>query len=59
MVVGERDHKFTKIASAMAREIPASEVVIVPGAGHAVHLERPFDVARIVRSYTVSAPKQQ
>jgi 2-succinyl-6-hydroxy-2,4-cyclohexadiene-1-carboxylate synthase len=39
LVVGERDSKFQGIASEMAGRIPAADVVVVPGAGHAVHLE--------------------
>jgi 2-succinyl-6-hydroxy-2,4-cyclohexadiene-1-carboxylate synthase len=48
IVVGERDQKFTEIASEMAAEIRGSEVVIVPGTGHAVHLERPAGVASAI-----------
>ncbi len=45
LVVGERDHKFRQIASAMAEGITDAELVIVPGSGHAVHLEAPARVA--------------
>jgi 2-succinyl-6-hydroxy-2,4-cyclohexadiene-1-carboxylate synthase len=41
LVVGERDQKFRGIAAEMAVGIRASDVVVVPGAGHAVHLEAP------------------
>ena len=42
IIVGERDQKFTAIGREMALQIPATErFVVVPGAGHAVHLERP------------------
>lgn len=41
LVAGERDHKFVAIAERMAAAIPMSSLVIVPGAGHVVHLERP------------------
>lgn len=41
LIAGERDAKFTAIARQMAGAIPQAEVVVVPGAGHAVHLERP------------------
>jgi pimeloyl-ACP methyl ester carboxylesterase len=41
LICGGRDAKFTGLASQMAALIPRAEVVIVPGAGHAVHLERP------------------
>lgn len=45
LLVGERDTKFTALAWEMARRIPHATVTIVPGAGHAVHLERPDAVA--------------
>jgi 2-succinyl-6-hydroxy-2,4-cyclohexadiene-1-carboxylate synthase len=41
LIAGERDTKFTAIAYEMAELVPDATVVIVPGAGHAVHLERP------------------
>lgn len=48
LVVGERDEKFTAIAQEMAALIADADVVVVEGAGHAVHLEAPAEVARIV-----------
>jgi 2-succinyl-6-hydroxy-2,4-cyclohexadiene-1-carboxylate synthase len=48
LVVGERDDKFRAIAERMAGAIPDAHVVVVPGAGHAVHLERPDVIARAV-----------
>jgi 2-succinyl-6-hydroxy-2,4-cyclohexadiene-1-carboxylate synthase len=41
LIAGERDAKFTAVAQEMANRIPQATVTIVPGAGHAVHLERP------------------
>jgi 2-succinyl-6-hydroxy-2,4-cyclohexadiene-1-carboxylate synthase len=41
LFAGQRDPKFTAIAQEMAARIPHATVHIVPGAGHAVHLERP------------------
>jgi pimeloyl-ACP methyl ester carboxylesterase len=32
----------------MARSIPRAEIVVVPGAGHAVHLEAPERVAEVI-----------
>ncbi|HYB27441.1 MAG TPA: 2-succinyl-6-hydroxy-2,4-cyclohexadiene-1-carboxylate synthase [Solirubrobacteraceae bacterium] len=49
LVVGERDQKFTGIAERMASELPDAEVVVVPGVGHAVHLEAPYAVAAVIR----------
>jgi 2-succinyl-6-hydroxy-2,4-cyclohexadiene-1-carboxylate synthase len=48
VVVGERDEKFRGIAAEMAEAIPQAEVIVVPGAGHAVHLENPNRVAEII-----------
>ncbi len=48
LVVGERDEKFSAIAFRMAGAIERSEVVVVAGAGHAVHLEAPAAVAEII-----------
>jgi 2-succinyl-6-hydroxy-2,4-cyclohexadiene-1-carboxylate synthase len=48
LVVGKRDDKFQGIADKMAAAIRQSEVVVVPGTGHAVHLEAPGQVAKII-----------
>ncbi len=45
LIVGERDAKFHAIADEMARAIPNATRLIVPGTGHAVHLEAPAAVA--------------
>ena len=41
LLAGELDTKFSAIARSMAQRIPIARVGVVPGAGHAVHLERP------------------
>jgi 2-succinyl-6-hydroxy-2,4-cyclohexadiene-1-carboxylate synthase len=48
LVVGERDEKFRAIAERMAAAIPAARLHIVPGAGHAVHLEQPAALAELL-----------
>jgi len=48
LVTGERDEDFTAIAARMAEAIPQPHVVVVPGAGHAVHLEDPAAVAAAI-----------
>jgi 2-succinyl-6-hydroxy-2,4-cyclohexadiene-1-carboxylate synthase len=48
LVVGERDEKFGAIAAEMAAALPDADVVVVPGAGHAVHLEAPGAVAAVI-----------
>jgi 2-succinyl-6-hydroxy-2,4-cyclohexadiene-1-carboxylate synthase len=50
LIAGERDAKFTDLALRMSAAIAGAEVSIVPGAGHAVHLERPAPVAAIIAS---------
>jgi len=41
VVVGERDVKFRALGERLAGALPKGELVVVPGAGHAVHLEAP------------------
>jgi len=48
LVVGERDRKFRETAERMAAWLPDAELVVVPGAGHAVHLEAPDRVAAAI-----------
>jgi 2-succinyl-6-hydroxy-2,4-cyclohexadiene-1-carboxylate synthase len=48
LVVGERDEKFRAIASEMGSQLPHGQVIVVPGAGHAVHLEAPAQVASVI-----------
>ena len=45
LIAGERDHKFRAIAAEMGGLMHRAEVVVVPAAGHAVHLEAPKAVA--------------
>jgi 2-succinyl-6-hydroxy-2,4-cyclohexadiene-1-carboxylate synthase len=45
LLAGERDEKFAAIAEQMATRIPGARAIVVPGSGHAVHLERPDAVA--------------
>jgi 2-succinyl-6-hydroxy-2,4-cyclohexadiene-1-carboxylate synthase len=48
LIVGERDEKFGAIAAQMGERITGAGVAIIPGAGHAVHLEAPAAVARLI-----------
>lgn len=41
LIAGGLDHKFARIAATMHEAIADSRLEIVPGAGHAVHLEQP------------------
>lgn len=41
LLAGSLDRKFVGIAGRMAARLPRARQVVVPGAGHTVHLERP------------------
>ncbi len=49
VVVGERDAKFRALGERLAGALPSASLVVVPGAGHAVHLEAPDAVASALR----------
>jgi 2-succinyl-6-hydroxy-2,4-cyclohexadiene-1-carboxylate synthase len=51
LIVGERDPKYVDIARRMAAAIPQARLEVVPGAGHACHLERPETVAHLLSSW--------
>ena len=48
IVVGERDERYREIAGRMATEIPQAEVVVIPGAGHALPREAPEALAALI-----------
>lgn len=48
LLVGERDEKFRRIATQMASRMADPEVIVVPRAGHAVHLEAPNQTAAAI-----------
>ena len=48
LVVGERDEKFRAIAERMTAALVAGRLHVVPGTGHAVHLEAPEAVAEVI-----------
>lgn len=45
VIAGERDGTYAKLAERMVVRLPRARALIVPGAGHAVHLEAPGIVA--------------
>ncbi len=51
LIAGELDAKFCIIARQMARDLPHATLQIVPGAGHAVHLEQPAIFAQLVTQF--------
>jgi len=54
LIAGELDKKFCALARQMAQALPQSQLHIVPGAGHAVHLERPREFDDLVRDFCIS-----
>jgi 2-succinyl-6-hydroxy-2,4-cyclohexadiene-1-carboxylate synthase len=57
LVVGAEDRKFVEIARRMATMIRRVRLVVVAGAGHTVHLERPDAWLEAVTSFlTMPAP---
>ena len=51
LVAGALDTKYVALGEQMARAIPGARLVVVEGAGHAVHLERPEELARLVLEF--------
>lgn len=51
LVAGELDAPFVAHAHDLARQLPRSEVCVIPDAGHAAHVERPTAVLRAVRDF--------
>ncbi len=54
LIAGELDTKFSAIARSMAQALPQSQLRIVPGAGHAIHLERPEEFDSLVGDFSLS-----
>lgn len=53
IVSGAYDRKYCEIAEQMGAAIPHARVETIPRAGHAVHLERPVEVAELLASWAV------
>ena len=51
LIAGELDVKYRVLASQMATALPNARAVIVPGGGHAVHLEQPQSFAKNVLEF--------
>lgn len=51
VLAGERDEKFAAIGRRLADALPGAELQLVPGAGHAAHLEAPAATADLVAAW--------
>jgi 2-succinyl-6-hydroxy-2,4-cyclohexadiene-1-carboxylate synthase len=49
LVTGEHDVKFTRLAHEMGAHLPKARHSLIEGAGHAVHLEKPADLAMLLQ----------
>jgi len=54
LIAGELDTKFTSIARSMSQALPQSQLRIVPGAGHMIHLEQPEKFDSLVGDFSLS-----
>jgi 2-succinyl-6-hydroxy-2,4-cyclohexadiene-1-carboxylate synthase len=56
LLAGELDRKFAALAGRMAAAVgPRARVALLPGAGHAAHLERPEETGRLVEGFLAEA----
>jgi 2-succinyl-6-hydroxy-2,4-cyclohexadiene-1-carboxylate synthase len=54
LAVGERDVKFRALAEDLAARLPDARIAVVPGVGHAAHVEDPAGFLRIARRFLAS-----
>jgi 2-succinyl-6-hydroxy-2,4-cyclohexadiene-1-carboxylate synthase len=54
LIAGELDTKFTSIARSMSQALPQSQLRIVPGAGHMIHLDQPEKFDSLVGDFSLS-----
>ena len=51
LIVGADDHRFSAIGDRMRRLLPNAVLSLIPGAGHAAHLEQPLSTTRLVEQW--------
>lgn len=54
LIAGELDEKYCRLGRDMAGALPTARLVVVPDAGHAVHLEQPDTFRRLVLEFLES-----
>ncbi|HEY2923935.1 MAG TPA: 2-succinyl-6-hydroxy-2,4-cyclohexadiene-1-carboxylate synthase [Candidatus Eisenbacteria bacterium] len=57
LIAGERDLKYVEVARRTANAVPGSRCVVIPGAGHNVHLETPEAFAGALADHWNIAPQ--
>jgi 2-succinyl-6-hydroxy-2,4-cyclohexadiene-1-carboxylate synthase len=61
-LAGERDPKYVEVARRSAASVPGARCVVVPGAGHMVHLEAPEAFAEAIAAHwnvALAAPRAE
>jgi 2-succinyl-6-hydroxy-2,4-cyclohexadiene-1-carboxylate synthase len=51
ILCGSDDEKYRQAADVMRAAIPRATVVVVPNAGHSVHMEQPTFCADVVKDF--------
>lgn len=59
LLVGEHDARFRAINERMHAALPDSRLHVLPGVGHALHLEAPDAFAQVVRDFLASHPLER
>jgi 2-succinyl-6-hydroxy-2,4-cyclohexadiene-1-carboxylate synthase len=54
ILVGEHDAKFAELGRRLVDGLADADLVVIPGAGHSVHLEQPDATADAIASWSVS-----
>jgi 2-succinyl-6-hydroxy-2,4-cyclohexadiene-1-carboxylate synthase len=54
VLVGEHDTKFTDLGERLVDGLPIAQLVLIPRAGHSVHLEQPAATADAIASWTTT-----
>lgn len=51
LIAGARDERYVEANAALADSVPTARALVVPDAGHSVHLERPAALGRLVADF--------
>ncbi|HEV2642033.1 MAG TPA: hypothetical protein VGT98_04980, partial [Candidatus Elarobacter sp.] len=57
LIAGALDTKYVALGRLMVTAMPQAELAVVPGAGHAVHLEQPEAFAGLVARFLDGVPR--
>jgi 2-succinyl-6-hydroxy-2,4-cyclohexadiene-1-carboxylate synthase len=58
LIVGELDQKYVELSARMAQQMPRASRCVIPGAGHAPHLEAPERFDRAVQAWFSNAESE-